>query len=358
MRLLHRGAIWFMLQKKRIVGLELAGITTIRMRKPHMKSVYKLPLAAAAWLCCAQPALAQNYPAKPIRFVVPFAPGGGVDLIARTIAQKLNDAWGQPVVIDNRSGGGGNIGTDMVAKSLPDGYTLLMGYVGNLAINPFLFRKLPYDPLRDFAPIALTATAPNILVAHPSLPANSVRELVALAKARPGTLNYASAGNGTVGHLVAELFKTVTGTQITHVPYKGNGPALTDVLGGQVQLMFAAPGAVIQHARAGRLRALAVASPRREANLGEVATFAEAGFPAVEAYGWYGVLTAAGTPHNIVGKLNTEIVRVMQLPDIKERLATHGYDAVSGTPRQFHELIRAELAKWEMVVKASGARVD
>ena len=323
-----------------------------------MNSVYKPLLVAVAGLCGAHPALAQNYPTKPIRFIVPFAPGGGVDLIARTIAQKLNDSWGQSVVVDNRGGGGGNIGTDMVAKAPPDGYTLLMGYVGNLAINPFLFPKLPYDPRTDFAPIALAATAPNVLVAHPSLPANSVRELVALAKAKPGALNYASAGNGTVGHLVAELFKTETGAQITHIPYKGNGPALTDVLGGQVQLLFAAPGAVIQHARAGKLRALAVASPKREPSLSEVATFAEAGFPTVEAYGWYGVLTAAGTSRDIIGKLNTEIVRIMQLPDVKERLITHGYDAVTSTPQQFRELIRTELAKWEKVVKASGARVD
>lgn len=323
-----------------------------------MNFVHKPLLVAVGWLCIAHPALAQNYPAKPIRFVVPFAPGGGVDLIARTIAQKLSDTWGQSVVVDNRGGGGGNTGTDMVAKALPDGYTLLMGYVGNLAINPFLFRKLPYDSLKDFAPIALTATAPNVLVAHPSLPANSVRELVALAKARPGALNYASAGNGTVGHLVAELFKTETGVQITHIPYKGNGPALTDVLGGQVQLLFAAPGAVIQHARAGKLRALAVASPRREPSMSEVATFAEAGFPTIEAYGWYGVLAPAGTPEEIIGRLHTEIVRIMRSPDVKERLATHGYDAVTSTPQQFRELIRTDLAKWEKVVKASGAHVD
>ena len=323
-----------------------------------MNSCHKSLLAVAAGLCCAGPAPAQNYPAKPIRFVVPFPPGGGVDLIARTIGQKLNDTWGQSVVIDNRSGGGGNTGTDMVAKALPDGYTLLMGYVGNLAINPFLFRKLPYDPLRDFAPITLAATAPNVLVAHPSLPANSVKELIALAKAKPGALNYASAGNGTVGHLVAELFKTETATQITHIPYKGNGPALTDVLGGQVRLLFAAPGAVIQHVRAGKLRALAVASPKREAGLPEVATFVEAGFPAVVAYGWYGVLTTAGAPPDIIARLNAEIVRIMGLADIRERLATQGYDAVSSTPQQFRELIRTELVKWEKVVKASGAHVD
>ena len=294
-----------------------------------MNAVHKPLLAMLACCCGLPPALAQGYPAKPIRFIVPFAPGGG-----------------------------GNIGTDMVAKAPPDGYTLLMGYVGNLAINPFLFRKLPYDSLRDFAPIAITATAPNVLVAHPSLPANSVKELLVLAKSRPGALNYASAGNGTVGHLVAELFKTETGTQITHIPYKGNGPALTDVLAGQVQLMFAAPGAVIQHVRSGRLRALAVASPKREPGMSEVATFAEAGYPTVEASGWYGVLTAAGTPQQIIDKLNQEIVRTMRLPDVKERLAMHGYEAVTSTPQQFRDLIRSDLVKWEKVVRTSGARVD
>ncbi len=323
-----------------------------------MNAAHK-PLLALLACCCGLPhALAQGYPAKPIRFIVPFAPGGGVDLIARTIGQKLGETWGQSVVVDNRSGGGGNIGTDMVAKAPPDGYTLLMGYVGNLAINPFLFRKLPYDPLKDFAPITIAATAPNVLVAYPSLPANSVKELLVLAKSKPGALNYASAGNGTVGHLVAELFKTETGTQITHIPYKGNGPALTDVLAGQVQLMFAAPGAVIQHVRSGKLKALAVASPKREPGMSEVATFAEAGYPTIEASGWYGVLTAAGTPRQIIDKLNQEIVRTMQLPDVKERLAMHGYAAVTSTPQQFRELIRSDLVKWEKVVKASGARVD
>ena len=303
-------------------------------------------------------ALGQPYTTKPIRLVVPFAPGGGVDLIGRSIAQKLNEAWGQPVVVDNRGGGGGNIGTDMVAKAPPDGYTLLMGYVGNLAINPFLFRKLPYDPVRDLAPVTLAATAPNVLVAHPSVAARSVKELIALARSRPGGLNYASAGNGTVGHMVAELFKTVTHINITHIPYKGNGPAIIDILGGQVQLMFSAPGAVLAHVKAGRLKGLAVASAARPAGLGDIPTFAEAGYPAVEATAWYGVLVPAGTPRAIVSKLNKETVRIMQLPDVKERLAVHGYDVTTNTPSEFAALLKADLVKWEKVVKASGARVD
>ncbi len=292
----------------------------------------------------------QNYPVKPIRFVVPFAPGGGVDLLGRIVSQKLIEAWGQPVVVDNRSGGGGNIGTDMVAKAPPDGYTLLMGYVGNLAINPFLFKDLPYDALKDFAPITLAATAPNMLVAHPSVPASSVKELVALAKAKKTALNYASGGNGTVGHMVAELFKIETGTQIVHIPYKGNGAAITDVLAGQVQIMFSAPAAVIQHARAGKLRALAVASVKREAVMADVPTFAETGYPAVEAQAWYGVLSTAGTPKEVIARLNQEIVRIMHSPDVRERLATQGYNVVTGTPEQFRELIRTDLAKWQKVV--------
>jgi len=314
---------------------------------------FALMLCVFSTVCAAQ-----SYPSKPIRLIVPFAPGGGVDLIGRVIAQKLQDAWGPPVIVDNRGGGGGNIGTDMVAKSPPDGYTLLMGYVGNLAINPFLFRKLPYDPVKDFSPISLAATAPNLLVAHPSLSANTVKDLVALAKMKPDSLSYASAGNGTVGHMVAELFKSVTGIGIVHIPYKGNGPAVTDLLGGQVQLMFAAPGAVISFVEAKRLKALAVASNQRLPELSDTPTFAEAGYPGVEASGWYGVLTSAGTPRNIISALNKEIVRIMQLPDVKERLAVHGYKAVTSSPEEFAQLIKSDLIKWQKVVKASGAKVD
>ena len=318
-----------------------------------------LSIAGAALCALAVgAATAQNYPTKPIRFIVPFAPGGGTDLLGRTIAQKLNEAWGQPVVVDNRAGGGGNIGTDMVAKSPPDGYTLLMGYVGNLAINPFLFRSLPYDSMKDFAPITLAATAPNVLVSHPSVAVKSVKDLVSLAKAKPGGLNYASAGNGTVGHMVAELFKTVTDTNIVHIPYKGNGPAIADMLGGQVQLMFSAPGAVLHHIKSGKLRALATASPKRVAGLEEIPTFAEAGYSAVEASAWYGVLAPANTPQPIVTRLHGELVRILQLPDVKERFAVSGYDAVSCTPQEFAKLIKGDLTKWQKVVKASGARVD
>ncbi len=317
--------------------------------------IFSCAIVIAAWVGTGN---AQPYPTKPIRLIVPFAPGGGTDMLGRSIAQKLGEAWGQSVVVDNRAGGGGNIGTDMVAKSPPDGYSLLMGYVGNLAINPFLFKSLPYDSVKDFAPITLAATAPNVLVAHPSVTAGSVKEIVALAKASPARLNYASAGNGTVGHMVAELFKTVTGTNLVHIPYKGNGAAITDVLAGNVQLMFSAPASVIHHIKAGKLKGLATTSPKRIVGLEEVPTFVEAGYPTVEGSAWYGVLAAAGTPQPIVTKLHRELVRIIRLADTKERFASQGYDAVTCTPEEFAQLIKTDLAKWQKVVKASGARVD
>jgi len=325
-----------------------------------MKSKRYAVVAAAVVGCLLAPGVAgQAYPNKPVRFIVPFAPGGGVDLIGRTLAQKLTEAWGQPVVVDNRGGGGGNIGTDMVAKALPDGYTLLMGYVGNLAINPFLFKNLPYDPVKDFAPASLAATAPNVLVAHPSVAAKSVKELVSLAKSKPGGLNYASAGNGTVGHMVAELFKTVTDTQVVHIPYKGNGAAIADILAGNVQLLFGAPAALISHVRSGRLRALATAGNTRAKGLEDVPTFAEAGFPAVEASAWYGVLLPARTPAPIVAKVHADIVRILDMPDVRTRLTNSGYEPiVSETPAAFAQVIKNDLAKWQKVVKASGATVD
>ncbi len=323
-----------------------------------MRRGSKLLMMLLTGLCASGIVSAQTYPIKPIRLIVPFTPGGGTDMLGRSIAQKLGEAWSQSVVVDNRAGGGGNIGTDMVAKSPPDGYTLLMGYVGNLAINPFLFKSLPYDSVKDFAPITLAATAPNVLVAHPSVAAGSVKELVALAKASPARLNYASAGNGTVGHMVAELFKTVTGTNLVHIPYKGNGAAITDMLAGNVQVMFSAPASVLHHVKAGKLKGLATTSPKRITGLEEVPTFVETGYPAVEGSAWYGVLAAAGTPQPIVTKLNRELVRIILLPELRDRFASQGYDAVTCTPEAFSQLIKSELAKWQKVVKASGARVD
>ncbi|MCC6534368.1 MAG: tripartite tricarboxylate transporter substrate binding protein [Burkholderiales bacterium] len=318
-------------------------------------------LAAAVTLglaAAAAGASAQTYPAKPIRILVGFAPGGGVDLIGRVIAQKLNEAFNQPVIVENRTGAGGNIATDAAAKAAPDGYTLLMGYVGNLAINPFLYGKLPYDPERDFTPIALAAVSTNLLVAHPSLPIRSVKDLVAFARARPDQVNYASAGVGTVGHMAAELLATTAGVRIQHIPYKGNGAAIADVLSGQVPLIFSAPGAVVHHVRSGRLRGIATASERRPSGLEDIPTFAESGYPAVEASAWYAVFGPAGLAPAIVERLNGEIVRGLKQPDTAARLTNAGYDPAPSTPQQLAELLKRDLGKWAKVVKASGAKAQ
>ena len=299
-------------------------------------------------------ASAQDYPTKPIRFVVTNAPGGGTDMMARLIAQKLNEAWGQAVVVDNRPGGNGAVGSLVAAKSSPDGYTLLIVTSDTHAIVPNLYRKPPYDPVKDFASIALIATGPQVMVAHPSLQANSIKELVAVALAKPGTLNYASPGSGSLGHMMGELFQAITVTKIVHVPYKGSGSALADLLGGYVQLMFSGPGAARPHVRARRLKALAVTSRERAAGLEEVPTFAESGYPAVEAAQWYGVLTTAGTPQAVVDKINRETVRILQLPEVKERFLSSGYNAATSTPQEFARIIKDDLAKWQTVVKASG----
>lgn len=301
---------------------------------------------------------AQEYPVKPIRIVVPFAPGGGTDMMARIIAQKMTETWGQPAVVENRAGGTGAVGSIIVAKAPADGYALLVVTSSTHAIWPAIKTDLPYHPVRDFAAVSLAATGPQVLVVHPSVPANSVKQLVALAKARPGALNYASPGSGTAGHMTGELFKTVTGTKITHVPYKGAGSVTTDLLSGYVQMSFSGPGSVMPHIHSHRLKALAVAYPRRTAGLEDVPTFIEAGYPGVDAAQWYGVLTTGGTPPAVVDKLNREVVRILQLPEVKEKLLASGYVAAPTTPQEFTQLLRDELAKWQKVVKATGVRPD
>jgi len=301
---------------------------------------------------------AQDYPTRPIRLVVPFAAGGGTDLLARTVAQKLNEAWGQPVINDNRAGGTGVVGSLLVAQAAPDGYTLILVTSSTHAISPNFFRKPPYDPVKDFAPVSLVANAPEVVVVHPSVPANSIKELIALAKAKPDTLNYASAGTGTIGHMAAELFKVVTGTKITHVPYKGTGDAIREVLGGQVQIMIGAPGAVIQHIRSGKLRALAACTRQRLPEIKDIPTMAEAGYPAVEASNWYAILATAGSPSAVITKLNREIVRIMQIPEIKEMILRQGYEAKTSTPGDLGTLIKTDLAKWNKVVKATGMTLN
>ncbi len=311
-------------------------------------------ITLAAFAGCAA---AQGYPNKPIRLVVPFVAGGGTDLTARIIAQRLNDALGQPVVVDNRPGAGGVIGADLVAKAQPDGYTLLMGTPGSLTINPNLQPKMPYR-LQDFAPVTLATLSPFVMVVHPSVPASSVKELVALAKAKPGVLNYGSAGNGSVAHLSAEQFKSLAGVQLTHVPYKGSAQSVTDLIGGQLQVMFENQPVVLPHIRSGKLRALGVGTARRSALLPDVPTVAEAGVPGYEASTAFGVLAPAKTPHDVIARLNRDIVAILQTPEVRERLAALGLDAVGSTPAQYAEHLKSELAQYGKAIKAAGIRAD
>ena len=316
-------------------------------------------LAAVVALAASAPAAAQgSYPSKPVRLVVPFPAGGTTDILARAVAQKLSETWGQQVIVDNRPGAGGNIGSELVAKSPPDGYTLLMGTVGTHAINPSLYAKMPYDHVKDFTPVILVAGVPNVLVVNPALPVNSVPELIAYAKANPNKLNFASSGNGTSIHLSGELFKTMTGAQMTHVPYKGSSPALTDLIGGQVQLMFDNLPSSLQFIKAGKLRALAVTTAARSQALPDVPTLAESGLPGFEASSWFGVLAPAGTPPAIVEKINGAVAAWLASPEAKEKLAGQGAIAAGGTSDAFVRHIADESSKWSKVVKASGAHVD
>ena len=317
-----------------------------------------LVLLCAALLAAAIPAAAQQYPSRPVRFVVPFSPGGSTDTLARTLGVKLADALGQQVVVDNRPGGNGNIGMEIVARSPPDGHTIVLGYIANLAIAPSLYGKLPFDPVKDYAPVTQIASSPNVLTAHPSVPAKTLRELIALAKAKPGQVSFASTGVASVGHLTGELLNNLAGVRITHVPYKGSGQAITDLLGGHVQVMYSGFSSTMPHIKSGKLRALAVTGARRSDALPEVPTIAEQGFPGVEATAWYGVLAPARTPRPVVTRLHGEIVKALKLPDVKERLGNLGFELVGGTPDAFGAYIRSEIRKWEKVVKASGAKPD
>jgi len=302
--------------------------------------------------------VAQTYPAKPIRIVVPFPAGGIADLFSRHIGQKLTDTWGQPVIVDNRPGAGGNIGAEIVAKSPPDGYTLVMGSIGTHSVNVSLFSKLPYDPLRDFAPVALVMEAEGLLVMHPSVPVKSVKELVALARARPGQVAYASAGHGTASHLAGELFKSMAKVDMVHVPYKGNVPAITDLIGGQTSLLFATMPTVLPQVQAGRLKALAVTGSVRSPAAPKLPTIAEAALPGYSVTNWIGLFAPAGTQRDIVVKLNGETVRIMQAPEIQKRLLAEGAKFTPTTPDQFTAFVKSEIAKWAKVVKEAGIRVD
>lgn len=300
---------------------------------------------AARWVA-ASPA----YPQRPIRIVVPFTAGSGPDVVARMVGQKLTEAWGQPVVVDNRAGAGGTLGADVVAKSAPDGYTLLMA-TPSQTISMSLYPGLPYHFARDFAPVTVVAGSDYAMAVGNQVPARSLRELVALAKARPGHLNFGSAGNGTVAHVAGEQLKQQAGIDIVHVPYKGASQVITDVIGGQITMMFNSVATLAPPIKAGRLRALAVASPNRNALLPEVPTFSESGAPGMEIRVWFGLLAAAGTPADIVAKLNTEVVRIARAPDVQERIVGQGMDVVGNTPQQFAALIRQEITKYAGLIK-------
>ena len=303
-------------------------------------------------------ALAQDWPSKPIRFIAPNLPGGPTDILARLIGQKLAESLGQPVVIENRAGAGGNIGTEVAAKAPPDGYTLVTGNNATFGANVSLYKRLGFDPLRDFAPVILVATQPNILVVHPSLPVASVKELVALAKARPGQLNYSGSGMGAAAHLAAELFKSMTATDIAHISYKSAAPALIDLVAGETQLMFATSLSVMPYIKANRVRALGVTTAKRSRFMPELPTIAEAGVPGFEASTWHGVLVPAGTPAAIVERLNTEINRMLQLADVRERLAAMGAEIVGGSAKEFADHIQREIPKWAKVIKTAGVQVE
>jgi tripartite-type tricarboxylate transporter receptor subunit TctC len=315
-------------------------------------------LALAATVATPLGAFAQAYPAKPITIVVPFAAGGTTDILARVIGQALTKDLGQTVIVDNRAGAGGNIGAQFAAKSPADGYTLFMGTVGTHAINQSLYKKLPFDPIKDFAPLTRVAMVPNLLVANPVKPYKNVKELIAYAKANPGKVNFGSSGSGSSIHLSGELFKAMAKVDMVHVPYKGSAPAVTDLLGGQIDVMFDNMPSAIQHVRNGRLRPLAVTTARRSPELPDVPTVAEAGVPGYEATSWFGMFAPAATPAPVVARLNAALAKVLADPEVKKKLAEQGAEPYSEKPEQFAEFIRQETAKWSKVVKDSGASVD
>jgi tripartite-type tricarboxylate transporter receptor subunit TctC len=304
-----------------------------------------------------QPLFAAEYPTRPIRMIVPFPPGGGNDLLARSISQPLSQLIGQQVVVDNRGGAGGQIGAELAATAAPDGYTIFLGSIGNLTFLPVLQARLPYEPVRDFAPVTLLATSPFILVVNPTVPAKSVKELIALAKAQPGKLNYGSSGSGSSLHMTGELFKLATGTDITHVPYKGTAPALIDLLSGQVQMLFSTMPSVVPHVKSGKLRGLGVSSVKRSEAVPDVPTIAEA-VPGFEVLNWQGIVVPKKTPDVIVQKLNRALLEALKSPETIKALANQGLDAAGGTPEQFGALIKSEIDKYGKVAKAANLKLE
>ena len=322
-----------------------------------MMNAARVSVAAIITGIAAISAFAQDYPSKPVRIVVPFAPGGGTDLSARVIAQKLSESLGANFVVDNRPGAAGIVGTEMIAKSKPDGYALLV-VSSSHAINPAMYPKLPYDTARDFVPISLLLSGPSLVVAHPSLPAKNARELIALAKAKPGTLTFASAGHGTPPHMAGELFRALAGIDLVHIPYKGNGPAYTDLMAGQVSLMFPNIATSLPYVRSGRMRALGVGSKTRSAIAPEIPTINESGLPGYEMSSWFGLLAPAGTPVAIVTRLQQEIARIFIQAEVREKLLAQGVEPVGGTPQEFTAFLHNETTQWAKVIKSSGLKPE
>ena len=317
-----------------------------------------LALVACLTLAAGAPAIAQTYPTKPVKLVVPFPPGGSLDIAGRIVAQKLSETWGQTVVVENKPGTGGNIGADYVAKSAPDGYTVLLGALSTHAVNPNLYKSMPYDAAKDFAPITLVAVTPNVLVVNASSPVNSAKEFIAYAKANPGKLAFGSGSNGSAGHLAGELFKVETGTDAIHVPFKGGAPATQALLAGDTQFMFDNLANAMAQVKAGKLKALAVTTAQRSPLVPDLPTMAEAGLPGFDISTWYGLFAPAGTPPAIVAKWNADVTRVLTAPDVRAKLIADGADPSPNTPEQFAQMIARELTKYARIVKVSGAKVD
>jgi tripartite-type tricarboxylate transporter receptor subunit TctC len=327
----------------------------------RIKKLLGVTLASCITLSLSHHVLAQgaaSYPSKPIKIVVTFPPGGAPDILSRIVAEKINPAWGQSVIVDNKAGAGGNIGADIVAKSPADGYTIVMGTVGTHSINGSLYAKMPYDMVKDFTPVTLVASTPNLLVVNPNVPAASVKELMALAKAKPGQLMYGSPGVGTSVHVSGELFATMGGVKLTHVPYKGRAMAIPDLLGGQIQMMFDNMPSALPVVKEGKLRAIGVTSAKRSPSAPDIPTLAEQGLPGFEATSWFAVFAPANTPKDVVNKLHAELVRIYQLPDVQAKLKTLGLDPLLGGPDALAAYQKAEISKWQKVVKDSGAKAE
>jgi len=331
---------------------------TRNQEKTMRLSVVCARLMAAAMACAAIGGWAQPYPAKPIRIIVPFPAGGTADIMARVVGQKMTETWGQQVLIDNRSGAGGNIAADLAAKSAPDGYTLFLCTVGTHAVHQTLYEKLSFDPIKDFSAVAYIAGVPNVVVVHPSIPVRSVKELIGFIKARPGRINFGSSGTGSSVHMSGEMLKVMAGLDMTHIPYKGNPQAVTDLMAGQIELMITNMPSVIPYIQSGRLRALAVTTKARSPALPDLPTMEEAGLPGYESSAWFGLVSPAAVPRNIVSKLNAEVMRIVGLEDVKRNLASQGAYPLVMTPDEFGAFMKAETAKWAKIVKASGARAD